>query len=70
MLPEIWLAQSEHREWERRFNKRAARGEFVRYADRDFGGVLETRPRVQLGRLGDLIRGTLLAARLTARQSS
>jgi hypothetical protein len=70
MLPEVWLAQLEHREWERRFNKRAARGEFVQHADRDFGGVLETRPRVRLGRLGDLIRSTLSAARLAAGQLS
>jgi hypothetical protein len=30
-LHEIFLAQAEHREWERAFNVRAARGEFVRH---------------------------------------
>jgi hypothetical protein len=31
MLLESLVAQSEHREWVRRFNKRAARGEFVKH---------------------------------------
>jgi len=70
MLNEISLTQLEHRVWERQFNKRAARGEFVRSVDRTFGGVRVTRPRLHLGRLSDLIRTTLSAARLIARASS
>ena len=31
MLLYSWVAQSEHRAWEHRFNVRAARGEFVRH---------------------------------------
>lgn len=30
LLLHSWVAQVEHREWERQFNKRAARGDFVR----------------------------------------
>jgi hypothetical protein len=30
MLLNSWIAQSEHRAWEERFNVRAARGDFVR----------------------------------------
>jgi hypothetical protein len=31
MLLYGWVAESEHRAWEQRFNARAARGEFIRY---------------------------------------
>src|SRR5579864_475281 len=33
MLPYMYIAEVEHREWEHRFNERAARSEFVPYTE-------------------------------------
>jgi len=45
MLPYIYLAGLEHREWERRFNARAARGDFVRYSEEESPSVVQALRR-------------------------
>lgn len=49
MLQYMWVAQSEHREWERQFNIRAARGEFVRSFEQPQRRAvqLRLRPRIE-----------------------
>ena len=65
MLPQYhFVAQSEHREWERRFNQRARRGDFVR---RDLEpGISDESPRSRrLGRLVQGMRGVLSGPRVS-----
>jgi hypothetical protein len=52
MNPELTylVARVEHREWERRFNERAARGEFVKH---ELPGSQRRRPLI--ARLRDLL---------------
>ena len=66
MLPlhHSWVARVEFREWERRFNERAARGEFVR-RDLEPGFSCEAARRSGLVLLILRIRGLLSAARAT-----
>ena len=45
MLPYIYIAALEHREWERRFNARAARGDFVRYSEEESPSVVQALRR-------------------------
>jgi hypothetical protein len=63
MLLSSWLAESEYRAWEREFNVRAARGDFVRHPS----PAPVRGPRVQLI---DAIQRIRLAFRRLARLQS
>jgi hypothetical protein len=60
MLLHIWIAQSEFREWERAFNVRAARGDFVRHVELPSQQAIQPARRLRLEQLREAV-GALLS---------
>jgi hypothetical protein len=61
-----WVAQVEFREWERRFNERAARGEFSRDRELELSKKDRVPLRAHLVVIAERIRALLSAARAAA----